>query len=58
MILYEIEKVSLEEYLLISSLLYDCMTGKYAEKDRTQGPQNWANKNDDEARRRKKSDER
>jgi len=38
MISYRIKRVSLEEYLLISSLLYDCTTGKYAEKDHTQGP--------------------
>ena len=36
MTLYRIKRVSLEEYLLISSLLYDCMTEKYAEKDCTQ----------------------
>ena len=36
MILYEIERVSLEEYLFISFLLYDYMTEKYAEKNHTQ----------------------
>ena len=36
MISYKIEKISLEEYLLIFSLSYDCMTGKHAEKDCTQ----------------------
>ena len=36
MILYRIKRVNLEEYLLISSLLYDCMIEKYAEKDHTQ----------------------
>ena len=36
MTLYKIKKISLEEYLFISSLLYDCMTEKYAEKDCTQ----------------------
>ena len=35
-ILYEIERVSLEEYLLIFSLSYNCMTEKYAEKNHTQ----------------------
>ena len=36
MISYKIERVNLEKYLFISSLSYNCMTEKYAEKDHTQ----------------------